>query len=158
MQTQTRLTRSADDKVLGGVCGGLAQYFGIDPVIVRLIFVALVFAGGMSVVLYPILWLIMPAAQSSQPALAVGWQEMQQVGQQVKGQVQSALAGASTQPRFDPQTGQPLAVVNNRNRLLGTVLLGIGILMLASYFPGGSSIAVALMILAGGAYLLRRSS
>ena len=158
MQTQTRLTRSADDKVLGGVCGGLAQYFGIDPVIVRLIFVALVFAGGTSVVLYPILWLIMPASQSSQPALAAGWQEMQQVGQQVKGQVRSVFAGGSAQPRFDPQTGQPLAVANNRNRLLGTILLGVGILMLASYFPGGSSIAVALMILAGGAYLLRRDS
>ena len=156
MQTQTRLARSADDKVLGGVCSGLAHYFGIDPVIVRLIFVALVFAGGMSVLLYPVLWLIMPADQTGRPALAAGWQEMQEVGQQVKGQVQSALAGGSAQPRFDPQTGQPVATISNRNRLLGTILLGIGILMLASYFPGGSSIAVALMILAGGAYLLRR--
>src|SRR5215210_1384006 len=59
MTTQTRLTRSSSDKVLGGVCGGLAQYFGLDPVIVRALFVALVFAGGMSVLLYPVLWLIM---------------------------------------------------------------------------------------------------
>ena len=156
MYTQTRLTRSATDKILGGVCGGLGQYFGIDPVIVRLVFVALVFAGGISVVLYPILWLIMPAAYSGEPAVAAGLQEMQQVGQQVKGQVQDALGLGSAQACFDPQTGQPVVAASNRNRVLGTVLLGIGILMLAHFIPGGTSAVVALMLLAGGVYLLRQ--
>ncbi len=157
MYTQTRLTRSATDKILGGVCGGLGQYFGIDPVIVRLVFVALVFAGGISVVLYPILWLIMPA-YSGEPALSAGQQEMHQVGQQVKGQVQDALGLGSAQARFDPQTGQPVVAASNRHRVLGTVLLGIGILMLAhfNFIPGGTSAVVALMLLAGGVYLLRQ--
>jgi phage shock protein C len=51
MVTQ-RLTRSSSDKVIAGVCAGIGQYFGIDAVIVRLIMVALVFAGGISVMLY----------------------------------------------------------------------------------------------------------
>src|SRR3954452_11278367 len=167
MHTQTRLTRSTDNKVIGGVCGGLAQYFNIDPVIVRLIFVALVFAGGMSILLYPVLWLIMPASETAQPAMT--WQVMQQVGQQIRTRVRAgkhasrssledAFAGSGAQARFDPQTGQPLPyVATNRNRTLGIVLLGIGVIMLANLFPGGSSIALALMLLGGGIYLLRRT-
>ncbi len=167
MNTQTRLTRSATDKVIGGVCGGLGQYFGIDPVIVRLIFVALVFAGGMSILLYPILWLIMPLSIAGPASVGGSFQEMQQVGQNMVGQlgegartigarVEAAFAGA--QPRFDPQTGEPLQQTGRNNRALGIVLLGIGVIMLASFLPGGGSFAVALMLLAGGFYLLRRTS
>ena len=157
MQTQTRLTRSTTNKVIGGVCGGFAQYFGIDPMIVRLLAIALVFAGGISILLYPVLWLIMPAAYSSQPPVSEGWQEMQQFGHQVKGQVQGAFGGAA-QPRYDPQTGQPLGTPMNRNRLAGAVMLGIGVLLAASMFPGGSSVAVALILLGGGFYLLRQGN
>ena len=168
MNLQARLTRSANEKVIGGVCGGLAQYFGIDAVIVRLIFVALIFAGGMGILLYPILWLIMPVSTTGQPSLTNGLQEMQQVGQHVAGQVgegaqalrakvEAAFAG-SNQPRFDPQTGQPLPRAARNNKVLGVVLVGIGVLMLSSFIPGGSSIAVALMLLGGGYYLLRQSS
>ncbi len=170
MNTQTRLTRSADDKVLGGVCGGLGSYFGVDPVIVRLIFVGLIFAGGLSVVLYPVLWLIMPATTTRRTVLADGLEEMQQVAGQVRAtagegaqalraKVGAAFTTGNMQPRFDPQTGQPLPeVAHNRNGVLGIALVGIGVLMLASMFPGGSSAALALMLLAGGAYLLRRTS
>ncbi len=168
MNLQARLTRSANDKVIGGVCGGLAQYFGIDAVIVRLIFVALIFAGGMGILLYPILWLIMPVSTTGQPSLTNGLQEMQQVGHQVAGQVgegaqalrakvEAAFAN-SNQPRFDPQTGYPLPQTTRSNKVFGFALLGIGILMLSSFIPGGSSIAVALMLLGGGYYLLRQSS
>ncbi len=168
MNLQARLTRSANDKVIGGVCGGLGQYFGIDAVIVRLIFVALVFAGGMSILLYPILWLIMPVEATGRPAFADGLQEMQQVGQHVAGQVgggaqalrakvEATLAG-SGQPRFDPQTGQPLPHTVRNNKALGVVLVGVGILILSSFIPGGSGVVVALMLLGGGYYLLRRAS
>jgi phage shock protein C len=167
MNLQTRLTRSSTDKVIGGVCGGLAQYFGIDAVLVRLIFVALVFAGGMSILLYPILWLIMPVSATGQAGLGNGLQEMQQVGQQMAGRmgegaqvlrerVEAAFA-SNNQPRFDPQTGQPLSQpVTRNNKVLGTALLGVGILMLSNFIPGGATLVVALMLLGGGYYLLRR--
>ncbi len=56
-----KLYRSKTDKMVAGVCGGLAQYFGIDPTLVRLIFALLVFFGvGSGVVLYIILAIVMP--------------------------------------------------------------------------------------------------
>src|SRR3954454_10917536 len=55
-----RLYRSRDERLLGGVCGGLAEYFGIDPVIVRIIAVALVFAGGAGFLAYIAAWLLVP--------------------------------------------------------------------------------------------------
>ncbi|MBK7630073.1 MAG: PspC domain-containing protein [Ignavibacteriales bacterium] len=55
-----KLYRSVTDKMLGGVCGGLAEYFSIDPVIVRLIFVLAVIFGGSGIIAYIILWIIIP--------------------------------------------------------------------------------------------------
>lgn len=57
-----RLTRSESDRMLVGVCGGLGAYFGIDPTIVRIVFVLLAVFGGSGVVLYLALWLIVPRA------------------------------------------------------------------------------------------------
>jgi len=55
-----RLKRSISDKMLAGVCGGLADYFEIDPTIVRLLFVLAVIIGGTGILAYLIMWLIVP--------------------------------------------------------------------------------------------------
>lgn len=55
-----RLLRSRDDRVIGGVCSGLARYFNIDPLIVRIAAVALLFAGGISAVAYLAALLLVP--------------------------------------------------------------------------------------------------
>ena len=55
-----RLLRS-DERVLAGVCGGIAEYFDVDPTIVRVLYAVLTFFTAFSgVILYPILWLIIP--------------------------------------------------------------------------------------------------
>jgi phage shock protein C len=54
-----RLTRSKE-KMIGGVCTGLANYFNIDPVIMRILFVVIAFAGGASILAYLIMWIIIP--------------------------------------------------------------------------------------------------
>nr|BCW99986.1 MAG: hypothetical protein KatS3mg041_0033 [Bacteroidota bacterium] len=60
-----RLERSRQGKI-AGVCAGLAQYFGVDPTLVRLLFVVLtLFFGGSGIALYVILWFIMPRASRS---------------------------------------------------------------------------------------------
>ena len=56
-----RLRRSTTDRMVGGVCGGLADYTGIDAVLWRVAFVALALLGGSGVLLYLLLWLLMPA-------------------------------------------------------------------------------------------------
>lgn len=55
-----KLYRSRSDKMLGGVCGGLASYAGIDPIIVRLFFIIFTLAGGAGVLIYFILWILLP--------------------------------------------------------------------------------------------------
>ena len=55
-----KLYRSVTDKMIGGVAGGLAEYFEIDPVIVRLLFVLAVIFGGSGILAYIILWIVIP--------------------------------------------------------------------------------------------------
>ncbi|MBD3203627.1 PspC domain-containing protein [Candidatus Woesearchaeota archaeon] len=55
-----RLYRSRKNRVIAGVCGGLGEYFDIDPVIIRLIWVFVVLAGGSGVLAYIIAWIIIP--------------------------------------------------------------------------------------------------
>jgi phage shock protein C len=59
MTTAKKLTRSKDKKI-AGVCGGLANYFDIDPTIVRILFLIVFFAGGASLLAYLIMWIVMP--------------------------------------------------------------------------------------------------
>ena len=55
-----KLFRSARDKMIGGVAGGLGDYFDIDPTIVRLVFVLSVFVGGAGFIAYIIMWIVVP--------------------------------------------------------------------------------------------------
>jgi phage shock protein C len=56
------LVRPRDGRVLGGVCAGLGQRFGIDPWPARLLFVLILFViPGSQILIYPILWILMPS-------------------------------------------------------------------------------------------------
>jgi len=55
-----RLYRSNKNKVLGGVCGGLGEYFNIDPVLIRLIWIFFVLFWGTGLLAYIIAWLVIP--------------------------------------------------------------------------------------------------
>ena len=55
-----KLYRSRTDYMIGGVCGGLAEYLGIDSTVVRLIMALATFVGGMSLLVYLLMWLIIP--------------------------------------------------------------------------------------------------
>jgi phage shock protein C len=60
------LRRSTSDKVIAGVAGGLARYLGVDPVVVRIAFVALALSGGAGVLLYLIGWIAIPGERSGE--------------------------------------------------------------------------------------------
>ena len=121
---QPRLMRSRTEVIVAGVCGGLAEYFAIDPVIVRLIFVLVTLTSGLGLVIYPILWLVMPKAGTAGsganffPHDAEEWRrraqqfgsEASQVGQEFSREVREVLRqgqSASSQsrtaapPRYD---------------------------------------------------------
>ena len=55
-----KLYQSGKDKMLAGVCGGLGEFFGLDPTLIRLAFVLFAILGGASVLLYLIMWVIVP--------------------------------------------------------------------------------------------------
>lgn len=55
-----KLYRSVEDKKIAGVCSGLGDYFDIDPTIIRLIWLAMIFAVGTGVLAYIIAWIIIP--------------------------------------------------------------------------------------------------
>lgn len=60
-----KLYRSTTDKKIAGVCGGLAEYFNIDPTIIRIIFFALLLPGGLPGLLpYLILWVVVPTKEA----------------------------------------------------------------------------------------------
>lgn len=58
---EKRLYRSGREKILGGVCGGIAEYFETDPVLVRILAIIIVFASlSLGLLVYLILWFIIP--------------------------------------------------------------------------------------------------
>ncbi|MBR9976526.1 MAG: PspC domain-containing protein [Bacteroidetes bacterium] len=60
-----RLYRNTSRKMIGGVCSGIADYFSIDPVLVRLLFIILVLHNGIGILAYVILWIVVPQQRAS---------------------------------------------------------------------------------------------
>ncbi|WP_432408587.1 PspC domain-containing protein [Wukongibacter sp. M2B1] len=67
-----KLYRSKNDKVIAGVCGGIADYFGIDTVLVRIIWVLITFMGGAGIVAYIICAFVFPEGYSSNDGIGDG--------------------------------------------------------------------------------------
>ncbi len=65
-----RLYRSRDDRMIAGVCGGLGEYFSIDPTIVRLILLFLMLWGGGGILVYILAWIVIPEQPVSAKAPA----------------------------------------------------------------------------------------
>ena len=64
-RAQRRIYRDPDGRIFGGVCSGLAAYFTWDPLIMRILFVALIIAGGFGIALYLVLWIVLPEAKTT---------------------------------------------------------------------------------------------
>lgn len=63
-----KLLRSKKDKVVGGVASGVANYFDVDPVLVRIAFLVLTFVNGIGFVIYILMWLLIPSSSTSKGA------------------------------------------------------------------------------------------
>lgn len=112
-----RLFRSETDKMVGGVCGGLAEYFDIDAAVVRLIFALTVLFGGSGLLLYLILWLVIP---SKSQAGADSARVMNENAEEIK---------TTTTNSLRQMKGRDGA--GNRN-LGAYLLIGVGLLFLLS--------------------------
>jgi phage shock protein C len=66
-----KLYRSRTERWLAGVCGGLGNYFGVDPTLVRVIFVILSLTFGSGFLIYLVLWLIIPNEPETTPVIEI---------------------------------------------------------------------------------------
>ncbi len=60
-----RMYRDPDRRIIGGVCSGIGAYWSLDPWIVRIIFIALIFAGGLGILIYFVLYIVIPEARTT---------------------------------------------------------------------------------------------
>ena len=75
-ETKKRLYRDPDNKIIGGVCSGVASYFDIDPIWIRLVLAALFFIFGTGFLLYILLWIIVPKAKTRTEKMQMKGQKM----------------------------------------------------------------------------------
>lgn len=64
-----RLYRSQTNKVIAGVCGGIGEYFNVDPIVIRIVMIVLG-VSGFGLLLYPLAWMVMPTRSPAEAALA----------------------------------------------------------------------------------------
>ncbi len=76
-QPYIKLYRSRSERKIAGVCGGLAVYFKVDPFLIRLIFILFFLAGGAALLIYVIMWLIVPLEPTKTSELPIASNEKQ---------------------------------------------------------------------------------
>ena len=86
---ENRLYRSVKDRILGGVCGGLANYLQIDVVLVRLFFLVFTLVGGVGPLVYIIMWILVPSEEGVYP----GAQPYTINGEEIKEKAESNAPG-----------------------------------------------------------------
>lgn len=111
-----KLTRSRQNKILGGVAGGIAEYFEIDPVIIRVLFIVATLGWGVSFLVYFILWLIVPLNDDYQYST-----------------IDNSNNQNTESPDFFTKYAEK-AEINKRKNVFGLVLIMIGFLMLIDNF------------------------
>ncbi len=107
MNSSTRIMRSSTDRMIGGVCGGIGNYLGVDPTLVRIGFVLLTLAG-VSPLLYVVLWVVLPSDTS--PASSWTHQIQQTLGEmQERATAAAREVSSQVQKLSPPSSGQSAA-------------------------------------------------
>lgn len=165
-----RLHKSQTNRMVAGVCGGLGEYFDVDPTLVRLLFVLLTFFHLIGLVAYVVLWIVMPQqAGSRQPPTDVVRENLGQLRDEAErirdsfrgtraaesaGADASAEAGTTVDAREPSISASPA----NRQLIVGAILVLLGVVLLLDnfsifwWFNVGKLWPLALV--AAGAYLL----
>jgi phage shock protein C len=147
-----RLVRSRHDKMIAGVCGGLGAYLRLDPAVVRVFFVLLALGDGIGVLLYLILWLVMPAESHLRQAPSAG-QGMSDRARSMREELREAAQNPD--PRAATIVGAALILVGaftllrrlnlawlawlDMDLLWPLLLIVAGVMLLARRLQGGSA-------------------
>jgi len=162
-----KLYRSRIDRMIAGVCAGLAKYFDIDPTIVRVLFVVSIFIGGGGIIAYIILWIVVPeeqiifqsAAQDSQThETDSDGEESNSNTNQDSSKFDSNSFTAEINKKVNEATNEINKIVNearsNKKVFGGTILILLGILFLLDnlfpYFDFGDYWPIILIVIGVG--------
>ena len=125
---EKRLYRSRTDRMIWGVCGGLAEYFNMDPTIVRIIFVLLIFANGLGILAYIIMAIVVPLAGSKvtepKETIKENVEEIKETATELGHEIHSTFTGEETKPEEESKIHQ------RRRNFLGIILIVLGVLFL----------------------------
>lgn len=105
-----KLYRTPRGKMVAGVCIGLAEYFDIDPVLIRALFVVALFSGGVGLITYIVLWVIMPQEET----------------------VLSTKRGADSSLESNIDKPEEETLFSEKNK--GSVIIGLALLALGTFF------------------------
>ncbi len=165
--TSKRLYRSRIDRMIAGICGGLAKYFDIDPTIVRVLFVVSIFIGGGGIVAYIILWIVVPeeqlifqsAAQDSQTnQKKTDSEESNSNTNQDSSKFDSTSFNVGINQKVNEATNEINKILDeaksNKKVFGGTILILLGILFLLDnlfpYFDFGDYWPIILIVIGVG--------
>jgi phage shock protein PspC (stress-responsive transcriptional regulator) len=145
-----KLYRSVSDKMVAGVCGGLAEYFEIDSTLVRILFLALLIFGGGGLLIYLIMWIVVP----KKPFFLNNQK------------TEYAESFNSTEVNPDSEQSElPIEVERpknyDKNKVIGIIVIIIGVLLLLDNFDfafGFSKLWPILLIIFGASLILRFKS
>ena len=128
---EKRLYRSKSDRMIWGVCGGLAEYFDVDPTLIRIIAVLSIFISGAGILAYIILAIVIPSESSKattpKDAIKENVEEVKETASELGREIQSTFTGKD-------ESEETTGVRYRRRNLLGIIIIIIGVLVLLSSF------------------------
>lgn len=133
-----RLYRARGNRVFGGVAAGLSEYLSIDPILVRIIFVIAAFFNGIGLIAYIVMWIVVPEEPLIAPNFSSSTQSAPADEQKQEENAEfTAENQATDNSQFNFQQQFTTKKSSNNGRLIGgSILIGIGVLLLSkSFFP-----------------------
>ncbi|MCS6917606.1 MAG: PspC domain-containing protein [Chitinophagales bacterium] len=143
-----RLFRNPDDRVIGGVCSGIGAYFGLDPVWLRLAFVIAVIVFGTGILLYLVLWIIMPEARTASDKLMMRGEPVTitSIEKSIKSELEALKKSGQAQARrFNASGNQTQAAADRILSFFTELIRGLGKFILA--FLGAVFLFAAIVML-----------
>jgi phage shock protein C len=112
-----KIFRSIDDYMIAGVCGGLAKYFKIDSSLIRIIFVLLALSGGSGVLIYFVLWLVVPKETGVEKEI-----NREEKIKEFTNDVKNKAKSIAKEMKIDTKVKKP-----ERANVLGVILILVGL-------------------------------